>query len=572
MTIKPIPYGIADYKRVVTEGYAYVDKTMYIRTLEQAGVYNLFLRPRRFGKSLFASMLRYYYDKNEEDNFDALFSHLDIGKDPTPKKNAYYVLNFNFSGIRTDSPEIMLDDFTRKVHNALSAFCAKYHLDITLEKDSPAMQLSHLFTQFQAQCDGKIYVIIDEYDHFANELLSTNPSSFADAVSGDGFVRTWYEVLKEASETIVDRIFITGVSPITLDSLTSGFNISQNLSMMPRFNEMMGFTRNEVEQLIQETISENPPYDLMDTLTNYYNGYCFSKGGKERVFNSDMVLYYLDNYQQNHTPPDTLLDHNAISDYGKLERLIRFQTPKQNLEILKEIVFDGYTTANLVEQYFIGQKFKAEHFKSLLFYLGLVTIKEANLGFLRLQTPNSAMTGLYFDFLMQIIIDETNYVPDTSKIADAMHQLAYENEIEKLVALVEGFLHALSNRDSIHFSEKEIKIAMAAYAGMTNLYLIKSEYEVEKRYIDLAFFPRDANSELDMLLFELKYIKKSDVPDPASPAGEKMIQEKCLEAMKQLEAYGSAKEFLDKKIIAWAIVFVGDACVKRERLMIKKHF
>ena len=566
MPVKPIPYGISNYSTIIRDGYAYVDKTMYIRTLEQAGVYHLFLRPRRFGKSLFTSMLGYYYDIAEIDNFDRLFSNMDIGRNPTKKKNAYYVLQFDFSAIRTDSYEVMLQSFTQNIYNAFVRFCATYHLDITLEMDSPEAQLSHLFTQFQTKCDGKIYVIIDEYDHFANELLSSNLKTFTDTVSGDGFIRTWYEVLKWASKTVVERIFITGVSPITLDSLTSGFNISKNLSTNSTFNEMMGFTRNEVEQLIQETISEKLPFDLMDTLTDYYNGYCFSKDGKERVFNSDMVLYYLDSCQQEHKRPDTLLDRNAVSDYGKLERLIRFQTPEQNLDILKEIVFTGHTTAHLVERYFIGQRFEAEHFKSLLFYLGLITIKEEHLGFLVLQIPNSATTGLYFDFLMRLIVDETNYIPDTSNIAQAIYQLAYENEIEKLIVLVEGLLHAISNRDSIGFSEKEIKIAVAAYSGMTNLYLIKSEYEVEKRYIDLAFFPRDANSELDVLLFELKYIKKSDVPDPNSPEGGKMIQEKCLEARKQLQDYGSAKEFSHKKVSAWAIVFVGDSCVKRERM------
>ena len=570
MSVKPIPYGIADYASIITKGYAYVDKTMYIHSLEQVGVYNLFLRPRRFGKSLFASMLGYYYDIAKKDNFDLLFSNMYIGQNPTDEKNAYYVLKFNFSGIRTDSPEVMLKGFTHNIHNALFTFCAKYHLDITLEMNSPEVQLSDLFTQFQAICDGKIYVIIDEYDHFANELLSSDPSLFADAVSGDGFVCTWYEMLKQASGTIVERIFITGVSPITLDSLTSGFNISQNLSMEREFNEMVGFTRNEVEQLMQETIiSEELPADFMDTLTEYYNGYCFSEDGKERVFNSDMVLYYFHHYQRNHKPPRTLLDRNAVSDYGKLGKLVTFQTPKQNLEILKEIVFDGYTTAELIDSFSIGQEFEAEHFKSLLFYLGLLTIKEADLGSVKLQIPNSVMIGLYFKFLMKIITDETKYMPDMKLITGAMRELAYENSCTKLTVLIEGLLDTLSNRDSIGFSEKEIKVAMAAYAGMSNLYLIKSEYEVDKKYVDLVFFPRDPTLGLDILLFELKYIKKEDI-------SERNIAVKLAEAVKQLREYGSASDFLpalhggrngsEKKITCWAIVFAGEKCIERVKV------
>jgi hypothetical protein len=476
---KPIPYGISNYKTIIEKGYVYVDKTMYISSLEQVGVYNLFLRPRRFGKSLFTTMLGYYYDINEKDNFDVLFSNTYIGNNPTLEKNTYYVMKFNFSGMRTGSDKILLESFTRSVYDALFTFCATYNLDITLELMSPEIQLSHVFTQFQAQCNGKIYVIIDEYDHFANELLGFNPQLFKDSVTNDGFVRTWYATLKKGADTVVDRIFITGVSPITLDNLTSGFNIATNISMMPPFNEMVGFSKNEVELLIQETIPEEHPADLMDALTEYYNGYLFSEGAKERVFNSDMVLYYLNHYQQMHKPPRTLLDRNAVSDYGKLEKLITFQTRERNLQILKEIVFTGYTTADLVDTFYIEQEFTAEDFKSLLFYLGLLTIKEPDLGSMRLQLPNAVMNGLYFDFLMGIITKEIDYTPDTKPIMAAMRQLAYDNSCELFVGLIEGLLHSFSNRDYRGFDEKYIKVAMAVYANVSKLYLIKSEYEVE---------------------------------------------------------------------------------------------
>ena len=558
MSVKPIPHGISNYRTIIEDGYAYVDKTMYIRSLEQADVYILFLRPRRFGKSLFTTMLGYYYDIAQKDNFDLLFSSTDIGRNPSPEKNAYYVLQFDFSGISTDSDEILLDDFTQRVRATLLAFCERYHLDITLEMKSPHAQLFQFFTQFQVKCDGKIYVIIDEYDHFANELLGSNPETFKGVVTENGFLRTWYEVLKLASKTVVKRIFITGVSPITLDSLTSGFNIATNLSMRGRFNGMMGFTRSEVEQLIQETISEELPSDLMDTLTDYYNGYCFSKSGKEQVFNSDMVLYYLNHYRQEHEPPDTLLSRSAVSDYGKLESLITFQANEDNFEILKEIVFEGYTVAELTESFTIGQEFTSEHLKSLLFYLGLLTIKETDLGAARLQIPNLVMNGLYFKFLLKIITREADYIPNTKHITNAMVKLARENSCDKFIAVVEDLLHSISNRDSQRFSEAQIKIAMAAYAGISQLYLVKSEYEVEKQYVDLVFFPQDKRAGLDTLLFEIKYIKKEDVPDPNSESGKKIIAGKLAEAEKQLQKYSSAKEF--RKTTCWALVFVGDKC------------
>ena len=564
MPVKPIPYGVADYKKIIEEGRAYVDKTMYIRSLEDAGDYTLFLRPRRFGKSLFASTLGYYYDIAQKDTFETLFSGTEIGRNPTRRKNAYYILKFNFSGIEANPDAILLESFTNKVHDALRNFRRIYQMDLTLRRDRPAAQLSTFFTEFQEQCDGKVYVIIDEYDNFANELLSSNVESYKKVISRDGFVRKFYEVLKEAAETVVDRIFITGVSPITLDSLTSGFNIATNLSMRGGFNEMMGFTKTEVEQLIEETIPpEELPSDLMATLTEYYNGYCFSEDGKKRVFNSDMVLYYLKYYQQEHKPPRTLLDYNAVSDYGKLEKLITFENPIQNREILKKVVTDGHIIAKLIEKFSIDLKFGEEHFKSLLFYLGLLTIKERKPGYVELQIPNAVMIGLYLEFLMGIIAKETNYAPAFEQIALALNQLAYDNSCEKLTELVEGYLTSISNRDNMNFSEKEVKQAMMIYAGMSDLYVVKSEYEVQKKYIDFALLPLENTPELNTQVFELKYLKKKDVPDPASVAGQRKIAEKVAEAEQQIRNYISAKEFLKEKTTAWAVIFAGEKCVER---------
>jgi len=358
-----------------------------------------------------------------------------------------------------------------------------------------------------------------------------------------------------------------------LRNLTSGFSISKNLSMDSRFNEMMGFTTAEVEQLIKETIPDELPVGLMDTLTDYYNGYCFSEDGKERVFNSDMVLYYLDHYQQLHKAPKTLLDHNAVSDYGKLAKLMRFKTPEQNLETLKEIVFNGYTTSQLVARYSFIQQFKPEHFKSLLFYLGLLTIKEPepeSTSF-RLQIPNEVMKELYFDFLMEIITEDEKFTPDISKIKEALRQIAREGSCEKLTILMENLLHSLSNRDSLTFAEKDLKITLALFFLMSEAYDLKSEYEVERKYIDLVFFPKSDTTEFDILMFELKYIKKSDVPKKktaksSDTAKEKAIAEAVSGATEQLKRYRSVKEFSGKKISAFAIVFVGDECVHRAKV------
>jgi hypothetical protein len=302
----------------------------------------------------------------------------------------------------------------------------------------------------------------------------------------------------------------------------------------------------------------------MDTITKYYNGYCFSEDGEERIFNSDMVLYYLNHCQQEHKPPKTLLDKNALSDYGKLEKLIAFENPEQNREILKEIVFDGHTTTELSDSFTIGEKFKKEHFKSLLFYLGLLTIKERYGVRVKLQIPNTAMIGLYFDFLVKIIAKETNYEPEDDERELAMKQIADEHSCEKLIFLAEALLHALANLDYREFNEKYIKFALLAHSWKNDLYTIKSEYELKGgSYIDLAFFPIDSRSKLDIILFELKYIKKSDVPDPDSPKAKKLIAAKRDEAMKQLEKYISTNDFSGKNVTCFALVFVKDVCVDR---------
>jgi len=576
MQVKPLPYGLADYGTLVRDECVYVDKTMYIRTLEKAGYHILFLRPRRFGKSLFTSMLGYYYDINQKDNFDFLFSSTDIGRNPTKRKNAYYVLQFDFSGIRADSPEIMEESFTRRVHNSLLRFCKTYHLDIMLEMNSPEIELFELFTQFQIHCNGKIYVIIDEYDHFANELLGAKPDVFEKIVGKDGFVRKWYEVLKLETKTIVERIFITGISPITVDSLTSGFSISTNFSMRSTFNEMIGFTTAEVEQLIKETLPEKDPAELMDTITNYYNGYLFSEDGKMRMFNSNMVLYYLDHYQQEHKAPRALLDRSALSDYGKLAQLMRFKTPEQNIKTLSEVIFNGYTSSELVSRYSLEEHFTQENFKSLLFYLGLLTIKgpdpdpDSSPESFILQVPNEVIKGLYFDFLLKIITEDEKYTPNISKIKDAIRQLAREGSCEKLIILIEAFLRSLSNRDSIAFAEKDLKIVLALYIFMSELYTLKSEYEIERKYIDLAFIPRATMPELDILLFELKYIKQGKLSDPYSQKDIELFDNTLIEAMEQIRKYDSASEFLGKKTTAWAVVFAGTECVRKERVQISK--
>ena len=300
--IKKLPYGISNYEEIVNDGYFYVDKTMYIEKMENLAEKRImFLRPRKFGKTLFTSTLENYYDIKKSEDFEKLYGSTYIGKNPTKLKNSYYILKFNFSGIDTTNEETTIKGFKNEVVSSIKLFVEKYGLDFYINYEDEAENIfNNLIKAFIIQrASQKIYVIIDEYDHFANELLGFNTDQFKNLVSKNGKVRKWYEILKKGTESVVDRIFITGVAPITLDSLTSGFNISSDMTQDERFNEMMGFTEKELRELMTELgIDIENQENILPIMKENYDGYKFSKRGKEKIYNSNMCLYFLNNYKE----------------------------------------------------------------------------------------------------------------------------------------------------------------------------------------------------------------------------------------------------------------------------------
>lgn len=557
MTLLKIPYGISNYQMIREEGYAFVDKTRFIRILETyPEPYIFFLRPRRFGKSLFVSFLNCYYDISMESSFEKYFSGTDISKNPTSSRNQYYILNFDFSGIETDSETILRTSFSRKTTDSLNEFIRKYvpHLPPLTVDDAPYL-LSHFFKIISPEIDGPIYVIIDEYDHFANELLGFNLNLFQNTVSKNGFVRKWYEVLKEATKTSVRRIFATGVSPITLDSLTSGFNIGINLTRSPKLNEMMGFTEEQVTQLVRQTLPEGSiTTEMLETMQQYYHGYLFSEDAQVRLFNSDMILYYLRSHLERGKPPELLLDMNIASDYGKLGWLMRLKSPESNLAVLKDIVYTGVVSAQITPQFSMEKDFSRDDFTSLLFYLGLLTIRQAIPGEVLLHIPNYVIRGLYYDFFTTVIAEEGAFSIQPDKIREAMREIGYEGRCTKLVALIEEILHAFSNRDYIGFDEKYIKVILFTYANMSNLFLVKSEYEVPDGYIDIALLSREPWKPDNYAIFELKYLKV-DAP-------KEKIKTVTDDGIRQIMQYTSSPELSEvTNLKKWVLVFVGDQCV-----------
>ena len=330
--MKKIIYGESNFRKIkVNNDYFYIDKTDYIEKLENISEsFLIFLRPRRFGKSLFISTLQYYYDENAKDAFEALFHDTYIGQHPTPLKNSFRILFFEFSGINTDqSVEEIFQQFTFKIRISLSRYFKEYGYDKeSLEKleniNRPASLMEYFF---EITKNDKIYLLIDEYDHFANAILAHSMDDFLNIVGKGGFVRSFYEVLKSATQTgTLQKMFITGVTPITLDSLSSGFNIASNISHDKPFNALAGFTQNEVTYALENSIFQKCPDidqdELLEKIKTWYNGYLFNLEAKERIYNATLVNYFISKYNYDKCAmPIKMLDVNVASDYRAIMKL-----------------------------------------------------------------------------------------------------------------------------------------------------------------------------------------------------------------------------------------------------------
>lgn len=437
--MKKLPNGISNYEELVRDGYIYVDKTSYIEKLENLTDKRImFLRPRKFGKTLFTSVLENYYDVQKADCFDTLFGNTYIGKHPTINKNSYHILRFNFSGIRTNSEESTMNGFKREVSSSIEFFVKRYHLNFYVNLNYEAENiLNNLFKAFSLQNPHqKIYVIIDEYDHFANELLGFHTEHFKNLVSKNEKVRKWYEILKEGTETVVDRIFITGVAPITLDSLTSGFNISKDITLDAEFNEMMGFTKNELIELMNsQQISKENQEMIMPIMKEYYDGYKFSIDSKEQMYNSNMCLYFLSDYIRLEKIPSRLVDVNIASDYSKLGKMLTLCKSDKALEIIEDTVSGNGISSEITEKFNPAMDFTEKDLISMLFYLGYLTIVKEEFGYPVLAIPNKVMKEIYSEYFLQYLknLIKLDVEEQYTQIAK---EIARDGKIEILTNLV----------------------------------------------------------------------------------------------------------------------------------------
>jgi hypothetical protein len=419
---KTIPYGGgSDYSALVKEGYAYVDKTMFIEKLERDPRLLSFFRPRRFGKSLFLSTLEYYYDYKYADDFDILFRNTYIGSNPTPRKNSFAVLKLNFSGINTTNQESLESSFSDAIAESIALFIEENQISLNNPIDygkSSAIMINQFFKRASKKFKYPLYLIIDEYDHYANEILASNTNVFKSVMSAGGFIRTFFEVIKDAADSnIVSRLFMTGVSPISLDSLTSGFNITNNISLNDNYHDMAGFTKDEVNWLVNESLSNSKLNKdaIIKELEISYDGYKFSPYTSSKLFNSSMALYYLFQCASLVRPPRDFLDPNILSDYkkmqsiatidlGKTEDASHEQREKLKADRLKAIlsISSGQKYAIVLTQVFELFAMTTDNFISLLFYLGYLTIHSAKGKKTVLAIPNAVIKDIFIDYFNDI--------------------------------------------------------------------------------------------------------------------------------------------------------------------------
>jgi len=552
---KRLPYGISNFESIMTRNYAFVDKTKFVEMLEnESNPNHFFIRPRKFGKSLFFSMLSNYYDMLRADRFQELFGGLYVGKNPTPLKNSYTVMEFDFSGLDTSSPDSFKKSFSEKIQLLVQRFLKKYESVFgqaeimigNIEKNQSGIGALEVAYSAAMAANVRLFVLIDEYDHFANDLIAMGVSDvYKQMVQANGVVRDFYETLKIGTKSVVDRIFITGISPVMIDDLTSGFNIAVNLTLVERYNNMMGFTLQEVEQLIDVT-GVNRDFINVD-MEWYYNGYLFNKDATDRIYNPSMMLYFFNQINENRKIPEKIIDDNLKTDYGRLQRLTRNET---NREMLMQIVKDGSIVSEVKSKFSIDHLYDDEYFVSLLFYMGLLTIEKPMLGKVRLTIPNYSIKTLYWEYVMKSVQINSGFVINTAELDRSIAALALDGQAKPFIDYVcRNIFNKLSNRDLRQFDEKYIKIMLLGCLFQSNVYVPASEVESNNGYIDIYLHRSPLLPEVKFeWLFELKYFK----------ASEKSLAVHRSDAQKQLQSYCGSYMMKDRKDVKKAVIlFIG---------------
>ena len=552
---KRIPYGMMNFIDIREDDCYYVDKTHYIPLIENANKYFFYIRPRRFGKSLTISMLHHYYNILEADKFEKWYGDLYIGKHPTPERNSYLIIYLNFAVVNAElnSYQQSLDAHCNTEFNFFCDVYAQYLPEGIKEemnkKKGAIEQLDYLYKEC-IKTNQQIYLFIDEYDHFTNKILS-EPSCLEDYKSetyGTSYLRSFFDTVKAGTDSTIKRCFVTGVSPVTMDDLTSGFNIGTNYSLSPEFNEMTGFNEEEVRAMLDYYATtcqfHHSTDELIEAMKPWYDNYCFAEQsyGSTTMYNSNMVLYFVDNYIRNGGyMPRNMVEENIRVDYNKLRMLIRKD---------KEFAHDASTIQTLVQQGYITGELKTgfpaetiaepDNFISLLFYFGMLTISGTKRGKTLLTIPNQVVREQLYSYLLDTY-NEADLRFDNwekGKLASAM---AYRGDWKAYFDYIAECLHRYSSQRDKQKGEAYVHGFTLAMTAQNRFYRPISEQENQEGYADIFMFPL-LDIYKDMLhsyIIELKYAKGKD--------SDEKVEQLRQEAITQANRY-AASETVQKAI------------------------
>ena len=520
---KRIPYGMQNFEDVIKEDCYYVDKTPFIEDIEDSNMYFFFLRPRRFGKSLTISMLENYYDINKKDKFDEIFGKLYIGENPTPEHNSYLIIHLNFAIIVGDLNDYKhgMDNYCRTQFNYFVDVYSHLLPEGTKEglnqQEDAVNQLNYLCTQSK-KSGQKIYLFIDEYDHFTNQILAhkEHEQRYRIQTHGEGYLRKFFDTIKGAAGDTLARVFVTGVSPVTMDDLTSGFNIGTNYSLAPEFNEMTGFTENEVRDMLGYYSSVLPFNHSVDELIKvmkpWYDNYCFAEEeyGKTTMYNSVMVLNFLDKYiRNNYDIPKNMVESNVRIDYDKVRMLIRHDKEfAHDASIIQHLVTDGFVTGNLKRGFPAESINDPDNFVSLLFYFGMLTIDGTYRGKTKFVIPNEVVREQIYAYLLSTY-KENELAYDTYQKSDLESGLAYDGDYESYFGFIADAIKRYSSQRDRQKGESYVHGFTLAMTCQNMFYRPISELDNQAGYADIFLRPLLENYP-DMehsYIVELKYCK-----------------------------------------------------------------
>ena len=518
--VKLLPYGVADFATVIEQNLYYVDKTMFIPELEKQPRNLFFIRPRRFGKSIFLSMLYSYYDCTQSHKFQSLFGNLWIGQHPTPLQGKYQVLFLDFSQI-TGNIDKLETKFNSYLSINLDAFVRQYseyyqaEMEEILAQEDFEEKMELIFKAAKAH-QYHLYLIIDEYDNFTNVILNERGENVYHAIThADGFYRDVFKKFKGNFE----RIFMMGVSPVTLDDVTSGFNIGWNISIKPEFDEMLGFSTTDVVEMFTyyKEHGSIPVDSDIDAIVNdmkpWYDNYCFAEEAlkkKTRMFNCDMVLYYLRNYMDNGCSPRQMIDPNTRTDYGKMKKLLQFdKLDGERKGIIRKIAEEEQIVTQLYESFSAYQIPKAEIFPSLLFYYGMLTIKGTRGSKLILGIPNNNVRKQYYGYLEEEY--QAKAYVDVNQLTDYYYDMAYDGKWEEgLRFMADAYAKVSSVRDGIE-AERNLQGFFMAYLNLNDYYITAPELELNHGYCDFFLLPDLTHyASQHSYILELKVLSKKD--------------------------------------------------------------